>query len=301
MTLFDLAHTQRYLAAMRLYRGRGLCSAACAVAALAGCILPEVTSAPPSDAPAVASEGTTARSSEPPPTDAPTMSESELDPQAEAGAAGEAGAVSGMGAAGETATANQATAAAAPTTMCFRCDGVFLRKCSDAPNAKPIAECTSAVLCDAAAGKCQPAMCAPSTAFCKDNVLFKCNVQGTAYDETVCGSKVCSEAHRSCDLCAMSRECDGDTLVECDASGQSYKRARCPLSAPYCRRNRCMACVGERDCPDAPSTDCIDSYCDLDSGICRTRDRPYGDCTFSGSGEQGHCNSDSVCVAGAAP
>jgi hypothetical protein len=286
---------------MRSYWGTRLCCTTWAFASLASCVLPEVTSTPPDESSAVAAEATVAMSSEPPPADAPTVLASEPESQAEAGAAGEAGAVSRAGAAGETATASQPTAAAAPNVMCFRCDGVFLRKCSDAPNAVPIAECTSAVLCDAKAGKCLSAMCAPNTATCKDNVLFKCNAQGTAYEETVCGSKVCSEAHRSCDLCAMFRECDGDTLVECDATGQSYKRTRCPSSAPYCHHNRCMECVNGTECPDGPSINCLENYCDLGQGICRTRNRPYGDCTVDGSGEQGHCNSNSVCVAGAAP
>lgn len=274
-----------------------------AFATLASCVLPEVTSTHPDESPAVASEATTAMSSEPPPADAPPILGSEPESQAEAGASAEAGAVSGAGAAGEAAAASQPTAAAAPNAMCFRCDGVFLRKCSDAPNAKPLAECTSAVLCSAKEGKCLSAMCAPNTATCKDNVLSKCNAQGTAYEETVCGTKVCSSAHRSCDLCAMFKECDGDTLVECDSTGQSYKRTRCPSSAPHCRHNRCTECVSDSECPPAQSISCLEDYCDLGQGTCRTRNRPYGDCIFNGrdGGEQGHCNSNSVCVAGAAP
>jgi len=281
---------------MRLYWGRRLCCTTWAFATLASCVLPEVISTPPDESSAVASEATTAMSSEPPPpADAPTMLESEPGLQTEAGAAGEAGAVSG-GAAGETATEGQPTAAPATNAMCFRCDGALLRKCSDAPDAKPLAECTSAALCDARAGKCLSAMCAPNTATCKYNVLSKCNAQGTAYEETVCGSKVCSESHRSCDLCAMFKECDGDTIVECDLTGQSYVRTRCQSAAPRCRQGRCVRCVSDSDCPPALNS-CNRSYCDVGSTLCKVD--PLGldaRCTLSGSSAQGYCNQNDECV-----
>ena len=277
---------------MRFYWGRGLRLAACALAVLVGCVLPEVVSAPEEgvtgtgDSAAVASEPAQMMS-EPPPEAA---NASEPEPKAEAGA----------GVAGEAGAAKEQTAGTggtAPSSAgCFRCEGVFLKRCGDSANVTAIAECTSPELCDAAGGKCQLAKCAPTSATCKGNTLSKCNKQGTGYEETVCGSKVCSVAHGSCDLCADHKECDGDVLVECDATGQGYKRTPCPSARPFCKGSRCVECLEESDC-EPPSNSCTSTYCSLGPGTCIKNFRGINArCTLRGSSAQGYCNWDSICL-----
>ena len=288
---------------MRRFSGRGRSHVTWVFSVLAGCLLPEVYSAPregatdTNEASAVASDPP-GMMSEPPPSDFQTMLDGGLESQAEAGGAG--GSAGAVGTADEAAATNVPSAgsggAPSPNRPCFSCDGVFVRRCDDAPTAKPIAECTSAILCDANAGKCLLAICAPNTATCKNNVLSKCNPQGTAYEDTVCGSRICSAAHGGCDLCAEYQECDGDILIECDATGQSYKRTPCPPSFPYCRQNRCVECVRDTDCP-IPSNSCWHSYCELGQKACKvTNESVNASCTLQGSGAPGFCDSTGDCA-----
>lgn len=291
---------------MSRFWGKALCSAWC-FALFGGCLLPEVSS-PPETA------TTTVESSEPPPAETPPVQEApppESPPNLASDASVDPSAADQLGTAGMPAAKPAAAGSggmSAPATVggggkasasepCFRCDGALLRRCDDAPDAKPIAECTSRRLCDAKAGKCLTVTCERNTSICKDNVLLTCNARGNDYEETICGTKICSAKHGRCNLCAQSAECDGDILVECDETGQGYKRTRCPASTPYCRRNRCIECVSHDDCGPVTAADsCIYAWCDVGTGVCETKRNVDGGCTIHSTGEQGLCNANSVCI-----
>jgi hypothetical protein len=138
--------------------------------------------------------------------------------------------------------------------------------------------------------------CMPNTATCKDNVLYKCNADGVSNTEMICGAKVCSAKHASCDLCAEATECDGDTLVRCDATGQGFTRTRCPAPTPRCWQSRCVPCNVDSDCPPS-ARECRTSYC-MEHTCYDDRWARDGDaCMIPETGAVGYCDSRDECVA----
>lgn len=234
------------------------CGAWASLVALAGCLLPEVSSAPEEvatatdfSAPAATSSNAERVASEPEP-----AAEVPSDTAHPAEPAGANPAVAGSGGA---------------ATGCFRCEGAFLKRCEDGPDARPIAECTSAKLCDANAGRCEIAKCAPASGVCQGNTLHTCNNDGTGYVEESCGSKACNQIAARCDLCQPNAfTCDGvERRLKCSLDGQKLAASPCSAPTPYCYDGRCFAfneCVTARACPVAPepchTAVCVNHRCE---------------------------------------
>jgi len=252
---------------------------------LASCILPQVSSAPLSEGAtaSVQADQSGAQANVP----ADTASE-----RAETSM----GAPAGMG--------ENPSAVAGPSGECspgsFSCDGNALKQCeSDARTQKLVLECTSAVLCNPTAGRCDVAMCAPGSGQCNANRLRRCSDDGTAYVEEACAGKHCNEAAARCDFCeANSWKCESiDTRVQCQ-DGQAFVKRPCPAEAPYCYEERCFQhneCGAARSCP-TPREECWTATCvEHRCGSAPDPSISGRTCTLA-DGDLGKCAKDGNCV-----
>jgi len=177
--------------------------------------------------------------------------------------------------------------------MRFVCDGNRLLRCDlGSSTCQPIKLCTSAPLCDAATGRCSPALCAPGSGMCEGNVLRKCNLDGTEYEREDCESRHCNAMHARCDSCVpFTSACDGERARRaCAADGMAYELEACGGTNPYCYEGRCVACSKDEDCPAAT---CRTPFCS--AGACFLENERDGTPCVSAAGEAGTCLNGVVC------
>ena len=196
----------------------------------------------------------------------------------ETGSAGLSGARESAGAEAETSDAGivQARMPAICESEAYRCDGATLLRCTNQPaNYVQVATCGSAALCDAVAGRCVPPTCESGSALCKSNALYKCDVSGTGYTETPCGTGYCNQEKSRCDLCkASSMRCDGDMLFVCNANGDGSSSSACSVERPY-------------------DADCRIPFCNASSNECRSRNVADGASCNTRSTTPGRCQNGS--------
>lgn len=296
---------------------RGAICSLIAVAA-ASCILPEVYSLSPasSDGPQPAAAGIvpptqsepTTQQGSPDAAKSPQENSSapEMTAREQAGTGGQSStmgqatgaAISGAGSAGNGGASDPIASSGGCVVDAFSCDGASLRQCaSDAATFEIVADCTSAKLCNASAGRCDLAMCAPGTGFCVSNTLRKCNEDGTGSTDQACGSKTCNQTFATCDLCERySWKCESvGKRMQCSEDGQEFVARPCSASLPYCYDGRCFEfneCITSRGCPST-TKECWTAACE--NHRCVTRRDPSQDgrsCT-TGSSTSAVCSNGS--------
>ena len=177
----------------------------------------------------------------------------------------------------------------------YQCDGPMLMRCSDNGDSYvPAKTCSTVALCNAAAGDCTAAACAPGQSVCIGDELRKCNGDQTAFElmET-CEVGLCDALAGTCDVCVprTSRCEDRRVSLTCNADGTRIERRECSGDRPVCTGNgECVECASASDC--GTNERCA-------SGTCSCPGNPDLNTDRSNCGTCGHrCGADEDCVRG---
>src|ERR1044071_5104651 len=82
-----------------------------------------------------------------------------------------------------------------------RCQAGVLQECNASRTGFSVLEqCTSAALCDAAAGACGAATCTPNQRRCRGAALERCNPEGTGFEllEQCASAALCDADQEAC-------------------------------------------------------------------------------------------------------
>jgi hypothetical protein len=145
-----------------------------------------------------------------------------------------------------------------------KCEGKSLEVCSaDGMGWDKQSDCDTEALCNATLGMCTAAVCDPGKFVCEKNVLKKCNVSGTAFEDNSrpCGADTCDAEGGECDSCQPGmKSCSGSTLMTCNADGQGSSATPCANGMKCVGAGQCVACSVDSECGSL-SKDCRVGVC----------------------------------------
>lgn len=177
----------------------------------------------------------------------------------------------------------------------YRCTGATLEVCAaDGMTFQKKLECETAALCNTVAMTCTTATCAPNKITCQDNVLLKCNADGTDFAEmTPCGQGTCDAKGGDCNVCTPGqKKCDGAAVATCNAAGQAFDKTACGGGEKCVGAGQCVECAADADC-SALTKGCVVGACV--SNMCTTKNALAATkCTAAGN-RPGTCSSG-MCV-----
>ena len=154
----------------------------------------------------------------------------------------------------------------------FECDGVLLKRCSDAGQWEEMQTCDSVALCNATTGACTDMVCKPSQKTCDaSGKLLTCNDNGSDFaSEERCGAGLCDADSGRCNRCVPNAKmCSGTMAVSCSADGQNTSMTPCTAPSGDCATSTCRAgeCVAGMKSAGSACTAGGGKLCDA-SGRC---------------------------------
>lgn len=175
-----------------------------------------------------------------------------------------------------------------------RCTGATLEVCApDGQSFTTKMACSSALLCNAAAGTCT-AGCTAGSRTCMGDELLVCS-DGVAFTrEKSCAARLCDTAGQQCDTClAGTKSCVGNMVQTCSADGQTTSLSACAAPRNLCTGNgTCVACTATQPCP-ASTNPCVTTTCNVATGSCeqvaKVSGTPCAGGFCDGAGKCGEC------------
>ena len=180
----------------------------------------------------------------------------------------------------------------------FMCDGATLLVCDEDGSGFEVRdECPTASLCNADAGLCGDAACAPGQIRCEGQRLQRCNANQTAFSTvmTCPAGSTCDPAGEECDICSPNAtRCENGARQTCAADGTEFNSSPCDGATPHCvGQGECGACSTDSHCA-AMAGNCQTATCDTTDNTCTVTIKEGAKCARDGG--SGVCTDAGACV-----